>query len=198
VAPGPGAFGLGGGRAGESEDDYLQAGLTIYLPGEEMDPVKLMQNPTPYTVRIRPMQADGEVSVEDFQRMVRGAFAQLLKGHTLRIAPRRSWRLLRNPALAAELGEKERPDVLLIEERWGDPEKPLPDALYRLARMRENEFLLDLIQRWEAEGPDEFDPSELLGGDEGSEALGGWQFGGGGEDEEGDGDDPSGQADEEE
>src|SRR5690606_26052243 len=43
------SFGLGGTA---EEDDYLQAGLTIYLPGEELDPLKLLQNPSPYTVRI--------------------------------------------------------------------------------------------------------------------------------------------------
>jgi hypothetical protein len=131
--------------------DVMALGVTICLPGESEKPADLKKSGSPFIARFR-APGGGPGGEAEYFDLIRAVITKLFEGYQIEVRPGFYWSLLRNPAIAAELCVEREPgsDAILLMEKRHDRHKSAPDAVYRLSRLAEHEFLRDLLNRGDA------------------------------------------------
>jgi len=149
----------------------MDHGVTIFLPGEHPDPFVTLRDATPFVARFgqltEGMDASDPRHEDKARAMLQVVFRSILRrmrsGSRLEVMDGRFWQLMKPSPLLAELVGKPPRGGLLLEERIGSANKPLPDAIYCLQRIDQHRFLLEVMEEPEGEPDREGDVLGLGG-----------------------------------
>jgi hypothetical protein len=165
VFPAPEEFQLSGSIGAELSPlgvDVMALGVTICMPGENEKSLNLKGAGSPFVARFRPAEGMLGGDSGEYRDLLRDLVEKLFEGLSIQVRTGFYWSLLRNGPLAAELNVERGPsnDAILLMERREDRDKPFPDAVYRLSRLSEHDFLRDLIDQADTPPEGRGDPGE--------------------------------------